>query len=159
MRCCGNPVASFTGAATRPADDKKGVSLTARHLAPPAPFEAMRDPFAGAAERGRPAVAIEDQAPQMPELKVDAIYLAGPFRAAVINGRIWVEGQSGRVVPDGPMIHISRITERSVEIESDAGIVVLRLIPPMERGGRALAAPSETLVPLATPRDGRELSP
>ena len=129
-------------------------ALTAKVLAPPPPFEASRDPFQGGEDLAPSRRKVEVAEPVLPDLNVEGImYTSGGFRGAVINGRVWVEGQSGPITPGGPEIHVRRITDWSVEITTPEGLTVLRLPPPMERHGRALAAPVPVPAPFAaTPR-------
>ena len=96
-----------------------------------------------------PALAIEP-GKQLGELNLQAIFLSGGARVAMVNGHALREGDVARARDDGPLIRALRVGEDFALVEGNGQLVTLRLhdkkdddanaAPPASAGGAATLA-------------------
>jgi hypothetical protein len=116
------------------------------------------DPFGSQGIAGGglgPALAIEPGR-QLGELNLQAIFLSGGARVAMVNGHALREGDVARARDDGPLIRALRVGEDFALVEGNGQLVTLRLhdkkddnseSPASSGGAATLARGNETRKP------------
>jgi hypothetical protein len=118
------------------------------------------DPFRSQAIAGGglgPALAIEP-GKRLGELNLQAIFLSGGARVAMVNGHALREGDVARARDDGPLIRALRVGEDFALVEGNGQLVTLRLHEKKDDDANA-GPPVPAGAPAALARGGEAKKP
>ncbi len=131
-------------------EDAKKMELTPRMLKIKTPFSGKEDPFRLTAygkalelAAGGKAFSTKETAEQIqqvappPPMSLGAIFVDGDYRAAVINQRVFLEGETGPALESGPPITLDRIFKDRVLVRYGDKKLELLLVPPQPQGVEA----------------------
>jgi hypothetical protein len=85
------------------------------------------------------AITADGVVKTLPDVELQAIFLSGGQRIAMVNGKSLREGEMA-LLPNGPLIRAVRVGEDSVMIEANGQISTIKLADSSAGGARATAA-------------------